>query len=68
MLPFGASLHIGSGDTITLTFHDAENVDHELTPLWKGAAEYVSALYAASWVIKALDPVPVDNANDYRWL
>lgn len=72
-LALAAQLRIASGDTTTLTtFRDGNNTDHDLTPtemlaLWQGSAAYVSALYAASWVIKALDPIPADYADDARW-
>jgi phage tail sheath gpL-like len=68
-----AQVRIASGDTATLTtFRDGNNTDHDLTPaemlaLWQGSAAYVSALYAASWVIKALDPIPADYDADARW-
>lgn len=72
-LAFAASLRIAAGDTSTpTTFHDADNVDHQLMPLqmlalWQGAAAYVSAVYAASWAIKAVSPIPLDYVNDERW-
>jgi hypothetical protein len=34
---------------------------------WWGSAAYVSALYEASWVLKAMDPIPADYAADERW-
>jgi hypothetical protein len=72
-LALAAQLRIGTADTTTTTtFRDGNNVDHDLTPaemlaLWQGSAAYVSALYAASWVIKALDPIPADFDADSRW-
>lgn len=72
-LALAAQLRLASADTTTLTtFRDGNNVDHELTPpemlaLWQGSAAYVSALYAASWVIKAIDPIPADFDADSRW-
>lgn len=72
-LALAAQMRIASGDTATLTtFRDGNNVDHDLTPaemlaLWQASAAYVSALYAASWVIKALDPIPLDFDADSRW-
>lgn len=72
-LALAAQLRLASADTTTLTtFRDGNNVDHDLTPaemlaLWQGSAAYVSALYAASWVIKALDPIPLDFDADSRW-
>jgi hypothetical protein len=72
-LALAAQLRLASADTTTLTtFRDGNNVDHELTPaemldLWQQSAAYVSALYAASWVIKAIDPIPADFDADSRW-
>ena len=68
-----AQMRIGMGDTTTLTiYRDGDNVDHDLTPpemleLWQQSAEYVSALYAASWAIKAMEPLPEDLADDELW-
>jgi hypothetical protein len=39
----------------------------EMLALWQGSSAYVSALYAASWEIKALNPIPADYADDARW-
>lgn len=72
-LAFAASLRIGAGDTTTTSlFRDRDNVDHALTPpqfieLWTKASAYVSAIYAASWVIKAIDPIPADFVEDENW-
>jgi hypothetical protein len=72
-LALGAQLRIAAGDTTTLTtFRDGNNADHDLTPpemleLWQQSAAYVSALYAASWTIKALDPIPADFDAESRW-
>jgi hypothetical protein len=72
-LALAAQLRIAGGDTTTLTtYRDGNNVDHELTPpqmlaLWQQSAEYVSALYAASWAIKAMDPLPENVADDALW-
>ena len=69
-----AQLRIAGGDMTTPTvYRDGNNVDHELTPpqmlaLWQQSAEYVSALYAASWAIKAMDPMPEDVTADALWL
>lgn len=68
-----ANLRIASGDTATLTkFRDAENVDHMLTPpqiieMWLKGSAWISAVYDASWTLKAMDPIPADYANDSRW-
>jgi hypothetical protein len=72
-LALAAQLRIGSGDTTTTTtFRDGNNVDHDLTPpqmldLWQQSAAYVSALYEASWTLKAMDPIPADYADDTHW-
>lgn len=72
-LALAAQMRIGMGDTETLTtYRDGDNVDHDLTPpqmlaLWQQSAEYVSALYAASWAIKAMDPLPENVADDALW-
>ncbi|WJR66931.1 DUF4376 domain-containing protein [Neorhizobium sp. CSC1952] len=72
-LALAAQLRLAAQDTETLTtFRDGDNVDHELTPpqimsLWQQSSEYVSALYAASWALKALDPIPADFADNSYW-
>lgn len=72
-LAFGAQLRMMAGDNSTVTlFRDGNNVDHELTPpqiisLWQQSAAYVSALYAASWALKAMQPIPQDFQNDAYW-
>ncbi len=72
-LALAAQLRIAGGDTTTLTvYRDGQNIDHELTPpqmlaLWQQSAAYVSALYAASWAIKAMDPLPADVTDDGLW-
>lgn len=72
-LAFGASLRIGAGDTTTeTTFRDGNNIDHDLTPvelltLWQQAAAYVSLLYAKSWELKGMDPIPADYTSDSYW-
>jgi hypothetical protein len=72
-LAFAAQLRIASGDATTVTvFRDGDNIDHSLTPaelltLWQQSAAYVSNLYAASWALKALDPIPQDISNPLYW-
>lgn len=72
-LALGAQLRLASGDTETVTtFRDGGNVDHELTPaqllsLWQQSAAYVSDLYAASWALKAVEPIPADYVSDDHW-
>ncbi len=68
-----AKMMLDDGDTQTVTiYRDAANIDHALTPaemvnLWRSSVSYVSALYAASWALKALDPIPADFAADDYW-
>lgn len=68
-----ARMRLDAGDEATTTiYRDYNNVDHVLTPadlvaLWQAATAYVSALYAASWSLKALDPIPADFADDSYW-
>jgi Domain of unknown function (DUF4376) len=72
-LALAAQMRIAAGDTATITiYRDGNNVDHELTPaqmlnIWQQSAEYVSALYAASWALKAMDPIPEDYVADQYW-
>src|SRR5690606_4138640 len=68
-----ALARVSSGDTTTLTtFRDADNVDHDLTPLQvlelvQNAAAVVEAIIQASWTIKAMDPLPADVTDDSLW-
>ncbi|MBB3144950.1 hypothetical protein FHS21_001351 [Phyllobacterium trifolii] len=68
-----AQLRIAGGDTTTTTvFRDGNNVDHELRPaqivnLFLQSSAFVSDVYAAAWALKALDPIPVDFADDSHW-
>lgn len=72
-LALGAQVRIAGGDMTTpTTFRDGNNVDHELAPpqlldLWRQSADYVSALYTASWAIKAMDPMPADVTDAALW-
>lgn len=72
-LALAAQLRIAGGDATTpTTYRDGDNVDHDLTPpqmlaLWQQSASYVSALYAASWAIKAMDTLPEDVTADELW-
>ncbi len=72
-LALAAQMRIAGGDTSTITvYRDGNNVDHELTPpqvlsLWQKSSAYVSDLYAASWAIKAMEPLPVDVTVDELW-
>lgn len=72
-LAFAAQLRLSTGDTTTtITFRDGDNVNHLLTPLqvislWSQSAAYVSAIYAKSWAIKAMSPIPADFKSDSYW-
>lgn len=72
-LALAAQVRIAAGDMTTLTtLRDGNNINHDLTPpqmlsLWQKSAEYVSALYEASWIIKAMDPMPEDITDDALW-
>ncbi|WP_457299179.1 DUF4376 domain-containing protein [Phyllobacterium sp. P5_D12] len=68
-----AQLRMASGDTSTTTlFRDGDNADHDLTSaqiinLFLQSSAFVSDVYAASWALKALDPIPADFADDTNW-
>jgi hypothetical protein len=72
-LTLAARMRLAAGDDETLTtYRDGDNVDHELTPsqlleIWQVSSAYVSELYAASWALKAMDPIPEDYADDHHW-
>lgn len=72
-LALAAQLRIASGDNATLTrFRDGNDVYHNLTPtqmlaIWQQGTAYASDIYAASWVIKDLVPIPLDYDDDSRW-
>lgn len=72
-LALAAQLRIASGDTTTVTvFRDGNDVLHYLSPpqmlaMWQQGTAYVSDIYAASWVIKDLVPIPLDYNDDSRW-
>lgn len=72
-LGMAALARMSQGDNATLTpFRDATNVVHDLLPaqvfsLWQLSAGYVSAVYQASWTIKAMTPIPADFADNSYW-
>lgn len=72
-LALAAQMMLAAGDATTVTvYRDGDNVDHELTPaqllsLWQGSAAFVSALYQASWAIKAMEDIPADLSDDALW-
>lgn len=67
-----AQLRMASADTTAFNFRDRENVVHSVLPsqmlaLAIAAATFKSSIIEASWVIKALDPIPSDYAHNSRW-
>lgn len=72
-LALAAQVRLAGGDKTTITvYRDGHDKDHGLTPdtllaLWQAASAYVSALYAASWKIKAMTPIPADFADNKHW-
>jgi len=71
-LMLAAQQRITTGISTPTTYRDGNNVDHPLSPaeivsLWQQSAAYVEALYAASWALKALDPIPADYTTDQHW-
>ncbi|PKP85813.1 MAG: hypothetical protein CVT80_00250 [Alphaproteobacteria bacterium HGW-Alphaproteobacteria-2] len=68
-----ALLRAQAGDLTTLTrFRDRDNTDHNLAPMqviemWQLGAGWASAVYAASWEIKDMDPPPEDFTDDSLW-
>ena len=67
-----AMLRDAAGSTDTTTWRDADNVDHVLTPLqmielFTKSAGWIDGNYNASWVLKALDPIPADYTDDSHW-
>lgn len=73
-LALTAHQRISAGDTTTMTtFRDGANVMHDLTPpqiveMRDQSMAYVEAVYAASWTLKAMSPIPADYAtNETYW-
>lgn len=68
----GIVLTLQGDSTTTVTFRDAANTDHQLAAtdlisMGSQVAARVEAIYAASWVIKAMGTIPADYAADNRW-
>lgn len=66
-----AMLQQGSTEPM-VTFRDADNEDHDLTPaqviqMAVQAAQRVDAIYKASWALKAEDPIPIDYTAGGHW-
>lgn len=72
-LATAAFARMSQGDTTTITtFRDGYNDMHDLTPsqvweLWSISSNYVKELYAASWAIKEMVPMPADITADALW-
>ena len=73
-LAFAASMRVMAGDIVTPTiFRDARNQDHSLTPpqvldMWRKGTTWIEGIYKASWVIKAMSPIPIDFRDDSYWV
>lgn len=71
-LSSAALAYTALGQTPMIVFRDAANVDHNLTPalvleMGLKVIGAVQALYAKSWALKALSPIPADYASDGHW-
>lgn len=56
----------------TIVFHDAVDQNHNLAPdlvveMGLKIVAAVQAIYAKSWVLKAMSPIPKDYADDSHW-
>jgi alkanesulfonate monooxygenase SsuD/methylene tetrahydromethanopterin reductase-like flavin-dependent oxidoreductase (luciferase family) len=61
-----------TGSSQTTTFRDYDNTDHDLTPadlvsMGLQVAAHVQSIYAKSWALKAMNPIPADYADDKYW-
>lgn len=55
----------------TVIWRDSHNTLHKLKPaqmieVWLKSAAHVSAIYQASWALKAMDPIP-DVSDNTHW-
>lgn len=69
----GIVLLMASDTTTTVSFRDAHNVSRDLNAqalvsMAEQVAAYVQGIYAKSWALKAMSPIPADYASDGRWL
>lgn len=68
-----AQLRLSAGDAVTITqFRDGVNELHDLLPnevilLWQAGVTHIEAIYAASWVLKDMSPIPEDYQDDQYW-
>lgn len=63
---------LSTGSTALTAFRDYDNISHDLTPsdlisMGLQVAQRIQVVYAKSWAIKAMDPIPQDYADDARW-
>jgi hypothetical protein len=71
-LALNATRAQAAGDTTTIDFRDHANTIQTLAPadviaMAEQAMTRVSAIYAASWTLKATTPIPADYAADSHW-
>ena len=72
-LATAAQLRLAAGDTTTTTrVRGTDGTIHTLTPaqildLWSKGAAFIQGVTDASWLIEAMDPIPVDYAANSRW-
>lgn len=55
-----------------IEFRDADNIDRELTPaqvvaMGRQMVEQVRAIHGSAKVLKAMDPIPADYADESHW-
>jgi hypothetical protein len=60
------------GQSPTIVFRDAANVNHNLTPdlvieMGLKVAAATESIYARSWALKAISPIPADCTSDTYW-
>lgn len=68
----GTLLMIAADAVTTTEVRDSADQSHYLTgaqliSMAEQVAAKVSAIYAASWALKAMDPIPSDYADDSYW-
>lgn len=69
-----AGLYLANAAPSQVTvFRDANNVNHNLLPseliaMGLGVQTYIGNLYAKSWALKAMSPIPADYAADSYWV
>lgn len=63
---------VATSSSDTTAFRDYDNTSHDLAPadligMGLQVAQRIQSVYAASWAIKAMDPIPADYADDGWW-